>query len=174
MAFKHFHQINWWITEDRVTALIKTHVVYFAGRTRTLNFELPSCWGSARVRFTAAACLNLRFLSPEISVRWTVHICVWSLIILQNLSSAGLDVYFGTHEIVLFVQMFSRGPSLILNIREYNARLSVRGILRGSLSYRWFGFLKLGKKERIIGMERPKSWCWWCGRLVFYYLNVSP
>lgn len=127
MAFKHFHQIKWWITEDRVTALIKTHVVYFAGRTRTLNFELPSCWGSARVRFTAAACLNLCFLSPEIS----------------NLSSVR--------------QAFGRG---------HTERLIV-------VSVNWFSEMSL-KERKNYRYGKTKSWCWWCGRLVFYYLNVFP
>lgn len=58
--------------------------------------------------FAAAACLNLGLLSPKIS----------------NLASMQVDIYYGTVEIVLFVQMFVLGPCLILNVREYNDNLA--------------------------------------------------
>lgn len=85
IAFRHSRRMKRWSMNDRLTALIKTHMFYF-------------------IIFTAACCLNLGLLSPEIS----------------NFTSLGVDIYYGILEIVLFVQMFVLGPCLILNIREYD------------------------------------------------------
>jgi len=48
VAFRHFREMKRWAIEDRLTALIKMHVIYFT-------------------IFCAAACLNLGSLSPRIS-----------------------------------------------------------------------------------------------------------
>lgn len=47
-AFRHFREIKRWTTKDRLTALIKSHMIYFT-------------------IFTAVCCLNLGLLSPKIS-----------------------------------------------------------------------------------------------------------
>lgn len=67
--------------------LIKTHVFYF-------------------VTYTAVACLNLGFLSPDIG----------------DSSSLGVYVYNGVLQIAQIVQMFVLGPRLILSVREYHAK----------------------------------------------------
>ncbi|KAG2054064.1 hypothetical protein BDR06DRAFT_425659 [Suillus hirtellus] len=58
VAFRHFRETKRWAIEDRLTALIKMHVIYFT-------------------IFSAAACLNLGSLSPRISNLASVGVDVY-------------------------------------------------------------------------------------------------
>ncbi|KAG1797257.1 hypothetical protein EV424DRAFT_96840 [Suillus variegatus] len=73
---------------DCFRMLIQSHVLYFAS-------------------FVGVSCLQLVYLSPEIS----------------NSSSTGAQILGGAIEILSIVQMFVLGPRLILGVREYNAKL---------------------------------------------------
>ncbi|KAG1794637.1 uncharacterized protein HD556DRAFT_419811 [Suillus plorans] len=70
VAFRHFREMKRWAIEDRRTALIKMHVIYFT-------------------IFSAAACLNLGSLSPRVSVRRTSCIDTDYLLFFTELGFCG-------------------------------------------------------------------------------------
>ncbi|KAG2107067.1 uncharacterized protein F5147DRAFT_837659 [Suillus discolor] len=96
IAVKHFRELRQLSPStgstigDCVRVLVQSHVLYFAS-------------------FVGVSCLQLAYLSPEIS----------------NLNSIGAQILLGTLQILLVVQMFVLRPRLILSVREYHAKLVV-------------------------------------------------
>jgi len=72
IAIKHFRELRrtstGWALGDYFTILMRTHVFYFARWGRNLNIVISSRSHSWQTSFLVVSCLNLLYLSPQISV----------------------------------------------------------------------------------------------------------